>query len=120
MLSVPRPALARSPPHRAGPRTVSRRAELMVRFGRSWRASYECSLVVASDCSYRRESRGESANMAASSRQKNRALQAEKAAATRRRIVTAAASQFVHYGYLSTTMADIAREAGVAVRTVYL
>lgn len=58
--------------------------------------------------------------MAASSRQKNRALQAEKAAATRRRIVTAAASQFVHYGYLNTTMADIAREAGVAVRTVYL
>jgi AcrR family transcriptional regulator len=40
--------------------------------------------------------------------------------ATRTRIVAAAAELFVRDGYLQTTMAAIAREAGVAVQTLYL
>ncbi|MBO3748451.1 helix-turn-helix transcriptional regulator [Streptosporangiaceae bacterium NEAU-GS5] len=40
--------------------------------------------------------------------------------ATRRRIAEAAAELFVRDGYLQTTMAAIAREAGVAVQTLYL
>lgn len=58
--------------------------------------------------------------MATSSRTRNRALQAQKAAVTRRRIIEASSELFVRDGYLQTTIADIAREAGVAVRTVYL
>jgi AcrR family transcriptional regulator len=40
--------------------------------------------------------------------------------ATRGRIVEAATRLFVRDGYLTTTMAGIAREAGVAVQTLYL
>ncbi|OLT10499.1 hypothetical protein BJF78_28765 [Pseudonocardia sp. CNS-139] len=49
-----------------------------------------------------------------------RAARAERAAATRARIVEAAVPLFVEYGYLETTMAGIARAAGVAVQTLYL
>lgn len=38
----------------------------------------------------------------------------------RRQILDAAARLFLHYGHAKTTIADIAREAGVAVGTVYL
>jgi AcrR family transcriptional regulator len=58
--------------------------------------------------------------MATGSRTKNRAARAEKARATRRRIIAAATGLFIRDGYLQTTMADIAREAGVAVQTLYL
>lgn len=58
--------------------------------------------------------------MAAGSRRKGQALRAEKARLTRRRIVAAAGELFVRDGYLETTMADIARHAGVAVQTLYL
>src|SRR5215212_4550247 len=44
---------------------------------------------------------------------------AEQARATRRRIVDAAAEQFVSRGYGATTLEDIAEAAGVAVQTVY-
>ena len=57
--------------------------------------------------------------MATGSRSKNRAAQAERARVTRRRIVAAATTLFVHDGYLQTTMAGIAREAGVAYQTVF-
>jgi AcrR family transcriptional regulator len=40
--------------------------------------------------------------------------------ATRARIVAAAAPLFVRNGYVETTMADLARAAGVAVQTLYL
>jgi len=43
----------------------------------------------------------------------------EQAAETRQRIIQAAHDQFVGMGYGSTTIADIARAAGVAVETVY-
>jgi AcrR family transcriptional regulator len=43
----------------------------------------------------------------------------EKAAATRQRIIDAAAAEFTASGYHGTPMADIARRAGVAVQTVY-
>jgi AcrR family transcriptional regulator len=43
----------------------------------------------------------------------------EQAAETRQRIVQAAHDLFVGMGYGSTTIADIARAAGVAVETVY-
>jgi Transcriptional regulator len=49
-----------------------------------------------------------------------RAARAERAVATRARIVEAAAPLFVRDGYLETTMAGIARAAGVAVQTLYL
>ena len=49
-----------------------------------------------------------------------RSARAERAAATRARIVEAAAALFVQDGYLETTMAGIARAAGVAVQTLYL
>ncbi len=58
--------------------------------------------------------------MAAVSRLRNREAQAERSRLTRRRIVDAACRLFVRDGYLQTTMADIAREAGVAVQTLYL
>jgi AcrR family transcriptional regulator len=44
---------------------------------------------------------------------------AEQALATRHAVLEAARQQFVHKGYLATTVADIAREARVAVDTVY-
>src|ERR1700682_2542723 len=40
--------------------------------------------------------------------------------ATRERIVRAAAALFIRDGYLATTMAGIAAEAGVAVQSLYL
>jgi len=40
--------------------------------------------------------------------------------ATRRRIVDAAAELFVAEGYAATTLAQVARRAGVAVQTVYV
>jgi AcrR family transcriptional regulator len=58
--------------------------------------------------------------MATGSRTKNRAVRAEKARATRRRIIAVAAELFTRDGYLQTTMADIARQAEVAVQTLYL
>lgn len=42
-----------------------------------------------------------------------------KAAATRRRVLDAAESLFVHDGYAATTIAAIAEQADVAVQTVY-
>jgi len=58
--------------------------------------------------------------MPAGSRTKNRAARAEKSRETRRRIIAAATGLFVRDGYLQTTMADIARAAGVSVQTLYL
>lgn len=60
------------------------------------------------------------AAMAAGSRTRNRVAQAERSRATRARILDAATECFVAGGYLQTTMADIARTAGVAVQTLYL
>lgn len=51
---------------------------------------------------------------------KQNAARAERARATRVRIVEAARSLFVRDGYLETTMAGVARAAGVAVQTLYL
>jgi AcrR family transcriptional regulator len=58
--------------------------------------------------------------MATGSRTRNRESRAERARVTRAKIVGAAAELFVGTGYLQTTMADIARAAGVAVQTLYL
>jgi AcrR family transcriptional regulator len=44
----------------------------------------------------------------------------EQAAATRRQILEAAQRLFLKQGYAATTMAAIANEAGVALKTVYL
>ena len=44
---------------------------------------------------------------------------AEQAAANRRRIVAAARRMLVEHGYAAMTMAMVAKEAGVAVDTVY-
>lgn len=44
---------------------------------------------------------------------------AEQAAQTRAAILSAARSLFVGQGYAATTVADVAREAGVAVDTIY-
>jgi AcrR family transcriptional regulator len=49
-----------------------------------------------------------------------RAARAERAQATRQRVVAAATPLFVRDGYVETTMAGIARAAGVAVQTLYL
>jgi AcrR family transcriptional regulator len=49
-----------------------------------------------------------------------RSARAERAEATRARIVAAAAPLFVELGYLDTTMSAIAKAAGVAVQTLYL
>ena len=43
----------------------------------------------------------------------------EERQATRRRVVEAARELFLARGYVATTMADIAREAGVALQSVY-
>jgi AcrR family transcriptional regulator len=48
------------------------------------------------------------------------AVRTERAMATRARIIEAAGPLFVRDGYLETTMAGIARAAGVAVQTLYL
>src|SRR5436190_8707821 len=44
----------------------------------------------------------------------------EQAAATRREILDAAQRLFEQHGYAATTMAAIAKEAGVALQTVYI
>src|SRR5580765_686306 len=44
----------------------------------------------------------------------------EQAAGTRREILGAAQRLFEHQGYAATTMAAIATEAGVALKTVYV
>jgi AcrR family transcriptional regulator len=48
-----------------------------------------------------------------------RRSRAEQARATRRRIIAAAASQFVTHGYGATLLDQVAEQAGVAVQTVY-
>ena len=58
--------------------------------------------------------------MATGSRAKSRTSKAEQASATRRRIVEAASALFLRDGFVSTTMAMIAKEAGVAVQTLYM
>ncbi|MCM4083787.1 TetR/AcrR family transcriptional regulator [Paractinoplanes hotanensis] len=50
---------------------------------------------------------------------KPRRSRAEQTRATRRRIIAAAASQFVTHGYGATLLEQVAQEAGVAVQTVY-
>ena len=50
---------------------------------------------------------------------KPRPSRAEQARATRRRIVAAAASQFIANGYGATLLDQVAEQAGVAVQTVY-
>ncbi|WP_326640346.1 TetR/AcrR family transcriptional regulator [Nonomuraea fuscirosea] len=47
------------------------------------------------------------------------ALRQEHAQATRQKIATAAHELMIGKGYAATTMADVAREAGVAVQTLY-
>ncbi len=42
-----------------------------------------------------------------------------QAAETRRQIIAAARKLFVKLGYAGTTVEDIAREAGIAVQTIY-
>jgi AcrR family transcriptional regulator len=54
------------------------------------------------------------------SRTRNRNGKAEQARATRVKIITAATNLFLRDGFLTTTMAAIAGEAGVAVQTLYL
>ena len=50
---------------------------------------------------------------------KPRLTRAEQARATRRRIVAAAAAQFVAHGYGATRLDQVAEQAGVAVQTVF-
>jgi AcrR family transcriptional regulator len=49
----------------------------------------------------------------------NRVTRAERARATRRRIIDAAATQFVAHGYGATLLDQVAMRAGVSVQTVY-
>ncbi len=58
--------------------------------------------------------------MATGSHTKSRATKAEQAAATRARIVDAATELFLRDGFLTATMAAIAKQAQVAVQTLYL
>ena len=58
--------------------------------------------------------------MSTGSRTRSRQSKAEQARQTRRRITAAATTLFVRDGFLTTTMAAIAAEAGVAVQTLYL
>jgi AcrR family transcriptional regulator len=60
---------------------------------------------------------GESKRSYDATRRRQRAEQERQA--TRRRVVDAAGSLFLERGYVATTMADIAREAGVALQSVY-
>jgi AcrR family transcriptional regulator len=56
--------------------------------------------------------------MSSQPRQYRSALRTEQAAQTRRRVLAAAADLFATKGYGGTTLADIARQAGVSVETV--
>jgi AcrR family transcriptional regulator len=58
--------------------------------------------------------------VATGSRAKNRISKAEQALATRQKVVAAASGLFLREGFVTTTMAMIAKEAGVAVQTLYL
>ncbi len=58
--------------------------------------------------------------MASGSRTKSSRTKAEQSRQTRRRITAAATTLFIREGFLTTTMAAIAAEAGVAVQTLYL
>ena len=58
--------------------------------------------------------------MTSGSRSKLRTVKAEQARQTRQTIVTAATRLFLSDGFVTTTMAQIAAEAGVAVQTLYL
>lgn len=58
--------------------------------------------------------------MASGSRTKGRTTKADQARATRGKIVKAATRLFLTDGFVTTTMAAIAKEAGVAVQTLYL
>lgn len=58
--------------------------------------------------------------MATGSRTKNRTSKAEQASATRSKIVVAATELFLRDGFVTTTMAMVGKEAGVAVQTLYL
>jgi AcrR family transcriptional regulator len=60
---------------------------------------------------------GESKRPYDATRRRERAEQERQA--TRRRVVDAAHRLFLERGYVATTMADIAREAGVALQSVY-
>jgi AcrR family transcriptional regulator len=51
---------------------------------------------------------------------RTRLAQAERARATRERVIAVAAALFVRDGYVETTVSGIARAAGVAVQTLYL
>src|SRR5690349_23779529 len=59
------------------------------------------------------------ANQGGGARRYHSPRRAEQAVATRRAVLDAARDLFVRKGYLATTVADIAREARVAVDTVY-
>lgn len=58
--------------------------------------------------------------MAGGSRTRSRTSKAEQAAATRGKVIDAATELFLRDGFVTTTMAAIAREAGVVVQTLYL
>lgn len=58
--------------------------------------------------------------VAVGSRTKSQLARADQARLTRRTIVAAASTLFQRDGFLTTTMAAIAAEAGVAVQTLYL
>jgi AcrR family transcriptional regulator len=58
--------------------------------------------------------------VAVAARTKNRQSRADQARRTRRAITAAATRLFLEDGFLGTTMAAIAAEAGVAVQTLYL
>ena len=53
-------------------------------------------------------------------RTRARTARADRAAATRARVVAAAGPLFIRLGYLDTTMSALATAAGVAVQTLYL
>jgi AcrR family transcriptional regulator len=53
------------------------------------------------------------------SHQRPASRRGDQARATRRRIIAAATELFTEYGYISTTLDQIAESAGVAVQTVY-
>lgn len=57
--------------------------------------------------------------MAAGTAPRRTGVRAERAAATRARMLAAARTLFVERGYASTTMQSIATRAGVAVQTLY-
>lgn len=58
--------------------------------------------------------------MTTGSRTKSRITKAEQSRATRQRIVAAATTLFLRDGFLTVTMTALAKEAGVAVQTLYL